>query len=352
MSSETPVYVQLGPRKWELGGEYLKQLEPCNYCLNAEDVGSALRNQLDDKGYIYLKQVLPEEDVSKAKHAVLEYLQHLIDTGVIKKPIFSSSYIDGILSDDYDIGSIPSLEGSNPITNHPAVLRVVENPYLYDIFTTIFHGIHPITFDFKWLRTMHHGANTGCHLDRVYMNRGSSDLLTCWIPFDNLTIDMSVLAVLEGIHRMDRPENDGYTKLQHTYADMDVERDKLQGTGWFTEDPMEFYQLNDTHQSSDSNPIWKTTAFSAGDIIIFTTRTIHMSSVNLTNKLRISCDTRWQPSDQPADPRFARLAKNNIVGHGDAKFGLYAKDLKKVEDGKTTMEQWRKTWGFPTKAEK
>jgi len=69
MSSEKSIYVQLGPRKWELGGEYLKILEPCNQCLEAEDVGLALRNQLDDKGYIYLKQVLPEEDVLKARVA-------------------------------------------------------------------------------------------------------------------------------------------------------------------------------------------------------------------------------------------------------------------------------------------
>lgn len=69
MTSESKVYVQLGPRQWELGGEYLKVLKPCNQCLEAEDVGLALRNQLDEKGYIYLKQILPEELVLKAKRA-------------------------------------------------------------------------------------------------------------------------------------------------------------------------------------------------------------------------------------------------------------------------------------------
>ena len=68
------------------------------------------------------------------------------------------------------------MEGKNDITNHPAVLDVIENPYLYDLFTCIFRGIRPVSFDFKWLRGMHHGGNTGCHLDRVYMNRGSSQL--------------------------------------------------------------------------------------------------------------------------------------------------------------------------------
>jgi ectoine hydroxylase-related dioxygenase (phytanoyl-CoA dioxygenase family) len=90
-------------------------------------------------------------------------------------------------------------------------------------------------------------------------------------------------------------------------------------------------------------------AFSAGDILIFTMRTIHMSSVNITNKLRLSCDTRWQPSNEPVDPRFVHLEKNLLTGHAEAKFGLYAKNIDKVEDEKTTMEQWRKKWGFHTK---
>jgi hypothetical protein len=201
---------------------------------------------------------------------VLEHIQHLHDTGFVQQPVFSSAYQDGILTDGCAVGCIPFMEGKNSITNHPSVLDVIENSYLYHIFTCIFNGIPPLTFDFKWLRGMHHGGNTGCHLDRVYMNRGSSQLLTCWIPLDNLTIDMGVLAVLEGSHRLDRSIDDGYTKLQNTYANMDVDRDQLHGTGWFTEDPMEFYQFNDTCQTNDqlgrespqSNPIWKTTGYS------------------------------------------------------------------------------------------
>ena len=66
-TEEQPVYVQLGPRRWQFGGEYLKELESCNSCLDAADVGESLRQQLDEKGYIYLKRVLPEDDVLKAR---------------------------------------------------------------------------------------------------------------------------------------------------------------------------------------------------------------------------------------------------------------------------------------------
>lgn len=81
-------------------------------------------------------------------------------------------------------------------------------------------------------------------------------------------------------------------------------------------------------------------AFSAGDILIFTMRTIHMSSVNVTNKLRLSCETRWQPSNEPLDPRFVQLEENTLMGHADIEFGLYAKNADKIDDEKTTMEQW------------
>lgn len=67
MLSQDANFVQLGPRRWELGGKYLKLLESCNECLLSEDVGLALRNQLNEKGYIYLQHVLPQEEVLKAK---------------------------------------------------------------------------------------------------------------------------------------------------------------------------------------------------------------------------------------------------------------------------------------------
>lgn len=76
-------------------------------------------------------------------------------------------------------------------------------------------------------------------------------------------------------------------------------------------------------------------------------RTIHMSSVNLTNKLRVSCDTRWQPADHAVDPRFHRLEQSDLIGHADTQFGLHAKESPSVEDDKTTMKQWRTIWKFP-----
>jgi ectoine hydroxylase-related dioxygenase (phytanoyl-CoA dioxygenase family) len=39
---------------------------------------------------------------------------------------------------------------------------------------------------------------TGCHMDAVYMGRGTQNLVTCWIPFMEIPIEKGVLAVCPG----------------------------------------------------------------------------------------------------------------------------------------------------------
>ena len=58
---------------------------------------------------------------------------------------------------------------------------------------------------------------------------------------------------------------------------MDMEKENLEGTGWFTMDPA------DAARFSSGN--WQTADYRAGDIIVFTMKTIHMSTTNTTNKV-------------------------------------------------------------------
>jgi ectoine hydroxylase-related dioxygenase (phytanoyl-CoA dioxygenase family) len=41
-----------------------------------------------------------------------------------------------------------------------------------------------------------------------------------------------------------------------------------------------------------------------GDVVIFGLKTLHMSTTNTTDQFRISCDTRWQPSNEAVDERW------------------------------------------------
>jgi hypothetical protein len=44
--------------------------------------------------------------------------------------------------------------------------------------------------------------------------------------------------------------------------------------------------------------------FAAGDVILFGMHTLHMSTANLTDRVRVSCDVRWQPASLPVDDRY------------------------------------------------
>ena len=67
------------------------------------------------------------------------------------------------------------------------------------------------------------------------------------------------------------------SNLRNTYGVMDMEKENLDGTGWFTSDPAE--------ASRFSSGQWQTADYQAGDVIIFTMKTIHMSTTNITDKV-------------------------------------------------------------------
>ena len=70
------------------------------------------------------------------------------------------------------------------------------------------------------------------------------------------------------------------SNLRNTYGLMDMEKENLGGTGWFTTDPAE--------ASRFSSGQWQTADYQAGDVIIFTMKTIHMSTTNITDKVIVS----------------------------------------------------------------
>lgn len=282
----------------------------------------ALRAALEKQGYLYLPGLLPRDKVLEARMVVL---QHLAQLGHVLDP--ARPVEEGVFAADCQLQDIPFMEGRNAITHHPSVLRVIESEEVRGMFRVLF-GEEARTFDYKWLRAMHRTGFTGAHVDNVYMSRGTPQLHTVWVPFGDVSMSMGTLAVCEGSHNLP-----GFQRLQQTYGSMDVEAEGLQGTGWFTNDPREIVWRFGGQ--------WRSNDFAAGDVIVFGLRTLHMSTVNVSPFVRISCDTRWMPVSHTPDPRYVGAA----VGHTDAKFGVLALDKDKAPSG-VTMEQKRMEWGL------
>ncbi len=165
----------------------------------------------------------------------------------------------------------------------------VDSAGLVGLFETI-NGEPVVGFDFKWLRAVGAGDFTGVHVDRVYMGRGSQRLMTAWVPFGDVPVEMGSLCVCPGSHRHPR-----FRRLQDTYGSMDVDRDSVEG--WFSTDPAEI--------TRDYGAVWHTGDVSAGDVVVFGMGLLHASTTNRTDRWRISCDVRFQPAADPVDERWS-----------------------------------------------
>ena len=268
--------VEMGTRTLELGGKYLGALRDSNDLRGDFD---ALRARFDEDGYVLIRKLHDPARVLAARRALLDSLDR---AGQIdhSRPLDEAVIASGARGTFHG--------GARDATRLPEYLAVVEAPELLEFFANFLRG-PSITFDFKWLRAVATGGFTGSHYDVVYMGRGTLNLYTLWTPLGRVSYDMGTLAILEGSHRSDK-----FAKLRATYGRMDVDRDNVEGS--FSNDPVE---IVDTYGGR-----FLTTEFEPGDALFFGMFTMHGSLNNVTNRFRLSCDTRYQRADEPADERW------------------------------------------------
>ncbi|TVQ23886.1 MAG: phytanoyl-CoA dioxygenase [Spirochaetaceae bacterium] len=266
----------------------------------------ALRERFDRDGYLYLPGFIDPQKVTDARERILDYMAER-EALVPGQPV-----LDGVMPKG---GKTVSMMGRNPITTDPAVLRALEAEELFEFFAD-FYGEPPLTFDYKWLRAVGNESFTGSHFDVVYMGRGSLNVNTVWIPLGDIPIAHGTLAICEGSHRAP-----GFEKLRATYGQMDVDRDNVEG--WFSENAEEILERFGGR--------WLTADFKPGDILTFGLYTLHASTTNTTNRYRLSCDVRFQPSSEPIDERWV----------GTTPKGHYAW----MKTPGITMEAARERWG-------
>jgi hypothetical protein len=262
---------------YELDGPELRRLRTGNDVL--QDT-AALRARIASDGYLFLKGYLDRDQVLKARRSILEHMDAHQGLEPGCRPL------DGVMG---QYGKTVRMEGRRGITQHEDVLAVVESPRLRILYELIFGG-DVATFDYKWLRAVGNEEATGCHMDHVYMGRGTKRLMTCWIPFGDIPVNQGTLAVLEGSHNQER-----FAPLRNGYGRKDVDIDRF--GGWFTSNPRDV--------TDAFGGVWATDDVEAGDLLTFGMHLMHASTTNMTRHWRLSCDVRWQPAHDPMDERWA-----------------------------------------------
>ncbi len=296
--------LRFGSHALPLGGQHLGELRDANDLL---DDLPALAARLREDGYLLVRGLHDRDLVLEARRQMLD---RVAAAGMLDP---DQPVMDGVIA--AKVGG-NFFGGSNDLTGAPAFQDLVRSARVMDFFARL-RGGPAMTYDFQWLRLVGNGESTGAHMDKVYMGRGTPDVLTCWSPIGDVSFDMGPLAICVGSHAS--PE---FARVRETYGRMDVDRDRV--GGWFSDDPVEIVERFGGR--------WATSEFRAGDALIFGMLTMHASLVNVSPRYRLSADTRYQLAAEPADERWIGAKP---IGHYNWTAGP-----------QVPMEEKRKEWGI------
>jgi ectoine hydroxylase-related dioxygenase (phytanoyl-CoA dioxygenase family) len=254
----------------------------------------ALRTRLARDGYLLLRGCLPRGDVLKAQRAVLKALHAEAPAGFAR-------------------GSRPAQARAAPgaaqlgllrkqhIAAAPPVAAVLESPRLFDLAAALLQmpsAADVITPDFKWSRCVAPGEFTGVHADAAFFRPAAdvaaapTPMLTAWLPLGDVAVELGALVVAPGSHA-----SRALAPLRDSYLARPLGADGTH-SGW----------LAASAAALQPQPPrgWATTDFRAGDVVILRMDVLHLTACNVSDRLRTSCDTRWQPRCAPRDAALAR----------------------------------------------
>jgi ectoine hydroxylase-related dioxygenase (phytanoyl-CoA dioxygenase family) len=239
-----------------------------------------MRTNLDRDGYLLLKNVFPRELVQKAQDEIKSYL---ISKG------FSDKNLHILKGDSPNL-----LNYQEWIRNQPNLIKVLENENLNSIFKFICSSELVETLKFKWLRAVGNLKYTGLHNDDFYMGYISKDLLTAWIPLQDISLKNGGLIVARTSHDTNSRK---WSKIHRYYAKFDKSIPDT-NNGWICDDPNELKSLVGERKCKLIEYDWVSCDYEMGDVCILNLDVLHLTAANTGKKWRLSCDTRWIPLDK------------------------------------------------------
>ena len=251
----------------------------------------ALRERMAEDGYLFLPGLLDREEVQAARRSIMAMLaeEGILEPGTPpEEGIAARGPVRGVgVRDDLARRSLP-------------LQRLLYAGRMIAFYRD-FLGGDVLHFTYTWLRPRTPGGATAPHYDIVFMGRGTTRLYTAWTPLSDISYQMGGLMVLEGSHRLEH--------LKRTYGQKDVDTyctnlphapERATGpklfTGQLSKNPV---TLRDRLGGR-----WLTAEFRMGDVLAFSMYTLHCSLDNQSDRVRLSCDTRYQLASEPADHRW------------------------------------------------
>ena len=274
-----------------VGEDFLGELQQTVQPMHHE---CELHLKLDRDGYLFFPGLIDTREIQAARNAVFKQLK---DVDELEAP-----YEEGIFSHRSRRDELYKDRGEfwEMVSNGELLRKVSNGPTLQKIASKIFGG-PAVGFDYLFLRAVPRGRFTHVHCDSGFFTRFTKKVLTCWVAFTDITFDKGPLFVIEGSHK--------FMDIRKNFDNFDVVFNKEQKAS-IDEDPVSF--------ANKRNAKLLTTNFKPGDVLIFGMHTLHGAFENhaTDDRIRLTCDIRYQPISEPRDPRYFGESPEGTTGAG------------------------------------
>jgi hypothetical protein len=285
-----------------------------------------LRRRYNEDGYVFLKGLLPREDVLEARE---QYFKMLEPSGVLKP---GTTPVEGIFDPAKDKADYPGIgAGAADGNGKPGAdtaakfvdlaleahyadwykEKFCKHPVLRDTIARISGwGEHTLGVKRSLLRNNTPGNKAiGVHYDQIFLRYGEPTSFTAWVPMGDVSLTGGGLIYLENGHTLGREIEDDFTKKAKESGLSDEEaknafNQNMLSTGLLADGPKEYSETFDRR--------WLVTTYEAGDVVLHTPFAIHASTINYdpTNIIRVGTDLRFVDSSKPWDTvRFSRYVE-------------------------------------------
>ncbi len=255
---------------------------------------AALQDRIATDGYVFVRKAVAPALVLAARE---EALSRLMEVDEITEPA-----IEGIFTGRSRRRELAPDLGAfwKSVSEGPALRRVTHGPELRALVSNcVGEPAHP--HDYLFLRVGTPGKATDLHYDLPFFCRGSQRVHTVWIALGEIPLELGPLMVLEGSQTYE----DLIAPIRKVDYD-DVNTPRLAAR----EDAITLACQRSTRLLS--------THFHPGDAILFSMTLMHGSFDHhaADNRVRLSCDIRFQPAADPMDPRYFGPDPTGTTGAG------------------------------------
>ncbi len=244
---------------------------------------AAMRARFLRDGYVLLRSVLDRAQVIDLR---ADYFRRF-DPDLLAPGTTPS---DGIFS-----GTVPPGLPPHGVAGHPAhdvvrdepFDRLTHDPALAEVAGSLVDAPTQLLRR-RILRHFHNASPTAsrAHVDFDYMDLGSDEIVTAWIPLGDCPISCGGITYLEGSHHV------GSAILDRLRDNTDRPEDRRPISN----------DLALTAQALGGR--WRWADFEAGDVVLHSPHLVHASLDNRSATMRLSVDVRFVKAGSAIDPRW------------------------------------------------